>query len=154
SDIETRTSDSYQELDQRSQRDPFFSRFRQLILMKHILEITSEDGDVVSDLLLAHKLEHVPAVVGGRLTLPLQEFDMHQRVSTLYCNRLPLIAQVNKLYSESANVAAVDLRSVQKREPHPSVLALGSEMRDKLRGSENNFVRHQILVLQVVECSL
>src|SRR5439155_22397579 len=106
------------------------------------LEITSEDGDVVSDLLLAHKLEHVPTVVGGRLPLPLQEFDVHQRLSTLDCNRLPFVTQVDELQGESANVAAVYLRGVQKREPHPSVLALGSEMRDKLRGSEDYLVRH------------
>src|SRR5438552_17720313 len=45
----------------------------------------------------------------------------------------------------------MDLRGVQKREPHPSIFALGGEMRDKLWGSKNYLVRHQILVLQVVK---
>ena len=108
--------------------------------MEDSLELAGQNSDIVGDLVLAHELEHVVAVVGGRLSFPLQELNVHQRISSFDCDRLSFVAQVYQLESESSDVAAMDFGSVEERKSHPPILALGSEVCNKVGRSEDHFI--------------
>lgn len=108
--------------------------------MEDRLELASQNSDIVGDFVLAHELEHVVAVVGRRLPFPLQELNVHQRISSFDCDGLSFVTEVYQLESESSDIAAVDFGSVEERKSHPPILALRSEVRNKVGWSEDHLI--------------
>jgi hypothetical protein len=92
----------------RSQRHSVLGKFQQIFFVEYRLELSGQDSDVLRDFFLAHELKHVGSIVGRRFTSPLQEFHMHERITSLNRDGLSIVAEVDKLQGESSNVTAVN----------------------------------------------
>ena len=76
---------------------------------------------------------------------------MHEWGAALYGDWVSFVTQIDKLQDKPPDEAAVNLDGVQEREPEPSVLALRAQMCHVVWRSEDNLVRDDVPMLEVVQ---